>query len=367
MNREQELEYIKSYAGPGIDNPVEFFDSLEKYATLAEKVSDVSPTNEMSEMEKQAFFRFLAKAPKVIGMGILEDAHNYTVGHWASLLKRLGKAIHGKNVEDMGFYKWLDRRTKYRDILSKRYQKANNDLWGYGKLTNESLAKKVKGGEFEFLKPKSGDEIEAAWNKGTGPEAWLKKGEKDHVQLFNADGKPWRGGKDTKFVKGENGQLRELTDEEKGWTQVARVKNKLHGQHPGWHLGRQLTYWSPGLVAPVVMQEGLGDFAESKFGETGRTVVDKAFYYGSPLTAFTQMPGDATWITANLSKPLLKDYFRTHYYNNPKDILSWLYKLFNPEGYKWKVASEVDKQLNEYLKHKTGWEMLTDAWGHVTK
>ena len=127
------------------------------------------------------------------------------------------------------------------------------------------------------------------------------------------------------------------------------------------------TYWAPGIVAPAIAQYKLGDLAESKFGETGRTAVDKAFYYASPLSAVTQMPGDATWITANLSKPLLKDYFRTHYYNNPKDILSWLYKLFNPEGYKWKVASEVDKQLAEYLKHKTGGEMLVDAWNHVTK
>ncbi len=364
MNREQELEYIKSYAGPGIDNPVEFFDSIEKYAALAEKVSDTSPTNEMSEMEKQALFKFLGKGLKTVSMGILEDAHNYTIGHWSSLLKRLGKAIHGKNVEDMGFYKWLDRNTRRRDILSKWYQKANNDLWGYGKLTNEALSKKVKGGEFEFLKP--GDEIEAAWKKGTGPEAWLKKGDNDHVQLFNADGKAWTG-TGTKFVKGENGGLRPLTAEENGWTQVARVKNKLHGQHPGWHLGRQLTYWSPGFVAPALLQEGLGDLAESKLGETGRTAVDKAFYYSSPITAVTQMPGDAAWTAANLSKPLLKDYFRKQYYNQPKDILSWLYKLFNPEGYKWKVASEVDKQVDEYLKRKTGGEMLVDAWNHVTK
>ena len=356
MNREQELEYIKSYAGPGIDNPVEFFDSLEKYAVLAEKVSDTSPTNKMAEMEKQAFFKFLGKGLKTVGMGILEDAHNYTIGHWSSLLKRLGKAIHGENVEDMGFYKWLDRRTKYRDILSNRYQKANNDLWGYGKLTNEELAKKVKGDKFEFLND---------WTEGQ--EAWLKKGENDYVQLVNADGNPWKGGKDTKHVMGANGRPRELTKDEEKLTQIGRVKNKLHGQHPGWHLGRQLTYWGPGFVAPMALQEGLGDLAESKFGDIGRTVVDKAFYYASPWSAGFQMPGDATWITAHLSKPLLKDYFRTHYYNNPKDILSWLYKLFNPEGYKWKVASEVDKQLNEYLKHKTGWEMLKDTWGHVTK
>ena len=357
MNREQELEYIKSYAGPGIDNPVEFFDSIEKYAALAEKVSDTSPTNEMSEMEKEAsFFRFLAKAPKVLGKAVLEDAHNYTLGHWSGLLKRLGKAIHGKNVEDMGFYKWLDNNTTRAKKLSEDLQRHNNDLWGYGMRTNEELAKKVKGGEFDFLD-----------NWKEGQEAWLKRGDNDYVQLFNADGNAWKGGKDTKFVMGENGRPRELNAEENGWTQVARVKNKLHRQHPGWHLGRQLTYWAPGLVAPALLQEGLGDLAESKLGETGRTAVDKAFYYSSPLTAFTQMPGDATWITANLSKPLLKDYFRTHYYNNPKDILSWLYKLFNPEGYKWKVASEVDRQLDEYLRHKTGWEMLTDAWGHVTK
>lgn len=249
--------------------------------------------------------------------------------------------------------------------MSKKYQKANNDLWGYGKLTNEALSKKVKGGEFEFLNP--GEEIKDAWKNGTGPEAWLKRGDKDYVQLVDAGGNPWKGGKATKFVKDKNGLPRQLTDEEKGWTQVARVKNKLHGQRPGWHLGRQLTYWGPGLVALPLMQEGLGELAESKFGDYGRTGVDKFFYYSSPWTAFSQMPGDATWITANLSKPLLKDYFRTHYYNNPKDILSWLYKLFNPEGYKWRVASEVDKQVDEYLKRKTGWEMLTDAWGHVTK
>lgn len=357
MNREQELEYIKSYAGPGIDNPVEFFDSLEKYAALAEKVSDTSPTNEMSEMEKEAsFFRFLAKAPKVLGKAVIEDAHNYTLGHWSGLLKRLGKAIHGKNVEDMDFYKWLDNNTKRAKRLSEDLQRHNNDLWGYGMRTNEELAKKVKGGEFEFLD---------TW-KG-GQEAWLKKDDGKHLQLFNADGKAWKGGKDTKYVKDENGALRNLTKDEAKLAQVARVKNTLHGQHPGWHLGRQLTYWAPGFAAPTIAQFKLGDLAESKFGADGRTIVDKAFYYGSPLTAATQIPGDATWITANLSKPLLKDYFRKQYYNNPKDILSWLYKLFNPEGYKWKVASEVDKQLDEYLKRKTGWEMLTDAWGHVTK
>ena len=258
MNREQELEYIKSYAGPGIDNPVEFFDSIEKYAALAEKVSDTSPTNEMSEMEKQAsFFRFLAKAPKVLGKAVIEDAHNYTLGHWSGLLKRLGKAIHGKNVEDMGFYKWLDNNTARAKKLSEDLQRHNNDLWGYGMRTNEELAKKVKGGEFEFLDD---------WKDGQ--EAWLKKGDNDHVQILNAKGEAWKGGTDTKFVKDENGGLRQLTDEEKGWTQVARVKNKLHGQHPGWHLGRQLTYWAPGLVAPTVAQYKLGDLAESKFGET---------------------------------------------------------------------------------------------------
>jgi hypothetical protein len=31
------------------------------------------------------------------------------------------------------------------------------------------------------------------------------------------------------------------------------------------------------------------------------------------------------------------------------------------------VSSEVDKQVDEYLKHKTGWEMLADTWKHVTK
>lgn len=356
MNREQELEYIKSYAGPGIDNPVEFFDAIEKYAALAEKVSATSPTNEMSEMEKEAsFFRFLWKAPKVLGKAVIEDAHNYTLGHWSGLLKRLGKAIHGKNVEDMGFYKWLDNNTTRAKKLSADLQRHNNDLWGYGMRTNEELSKKVKGGEFDFLDD---------WKEGQ--EAWLKKDDGNHIQLFDADGKAWTG-KGTKYVKDKNGQPRELTEAEAKLAQIGRVKNKLRGQHPGWHLGRQLTYWAPGIVAPMVLQEGLGSLAESKFGETGRTVVDKLFYYSSPITAFTQMPGDATWITANLSKPLLKDYFRTHYYNNPKDILSWLYKLFNPEGYKWKVASEVDKQLDEYLKHKTGWEMLTDAWGHVTK
>ena len=356
MNREQELEYIKSYAGPGIDNPVEFFDSIEKYAALAEKVSDTSPTNEMSEMEKQAsFFRFLAKAPKVLGKAVIEDAHNYTLGHWSGLLKRLGKAIHGKNVEDMGFYKWLDNNTNRAKKLSEDLQRHNNDLWGYGMRTNEELAKKVKGDEFEFLD-----------NWKNGQEAWLKKGDNDHVQLLNADGTPWTG-TGNKHVMGDDGVPRQLNKEEKGWTQVARVKNKLYGQHPGWHLGRQLTYWSPGFVAPVLLQEGLGDLAESKFGETGRTAVDKLFYYGSPITAVTQMPGDAAWTAANLSKPLLKDYFRKQYYNQPKDILSWLYKLFNPEGYKWKVASEVDKQVDEYLKRKTGGEMLVDAWNHVTK
>ena len=233
-----------------------------------------------------------------------------------------------------------------------------------GTYKSEDTAIKVKGDEFEFLRP--GAEIEAAWKKGTGPEAWLKKGDNDHVQLFDVHGKAWTG-KGDRYVKDANNHLRDLTDEEKGWTQVARVKNKLHGQHPGWHLGRQLTYWGPGLVALPLMQEGLGDLAESKLGEIGRTGVDKLFYYASPWSAFFQMPGDAAWTTANLSKPLLKDYFRKQYYNNPKDILSWLYKLFNPEGYKWKVASEVDKQVDEYLKRKTGWEMLTDAWKHVTK
>lgn len=356
MNREQELEYIKSYAGPGIDNPVEFFDSLEKYASLAEKVSDTSPTNEMSEMEKQSFFKFLSKAPKVLGKAVIEDAHNYTLGHWSSLLKRLGKAVHGKNVEDMGFYKWLDNNTKRAKELSEDLQRHNNDLWGYGMRTNEELAKKVKGGEFEFLDD---------WKDGQ--EAWLKQDDGKHLQLFDADGKAWKGGKGTKYVKDENGALRGLTADEAKLTQIGRVKNKFHGQHPGWHMGRQITYWVPGIVAPTVAQYKLGDLAESKFGETGRTAVDKAFYYGSPLTAVTQMPGDATWITANLSKPLLKDYFRKQYYNQPKDILSWLYKLFNPEGYKWRVASEVDKKVDEYLKRKTGGEMLVDAWNHVTK
>lgn len=358
MNREQELEYIKSYAGPGIDNPVEFFDSIEKYAALAEKVSDTSPTNEMSEIEKQAsFFRFLGKAPKVLSKAVYEDLYNYTRGHWSSVLKRIGEAIHGENVKDMGFYKWLDKSTKRAKELSEDLQKHNNDLWGYGKLTNEELAKKVKGDKFEFLND---------WTEGQ--EAWLKKGD-ERVQILDKDRNPWKGGTDTKYIYDKKtGKFRELTEADaKGWTRVGRVKNKLHGQHPGWHLGRQLTYWAPGIVAPMALQEGLGSLAESKFGDIGRTAVDKAFYYGSPLTAVTQMPGDATWITANLSKPLLKDYFRTHYYNNPKDILSWLYKLFNPEGYKWRVASEVDKQLDEYLKHKTGGEMLLDAWGHVTK
>lgn len=356
MNREQELEYIKSYAGPGIDNPVEFFDSIEKYAALAEKVSDTSPTNEMSEMEKQAFFRFLAKAPKVLGKAVIEDAHNYTLGHWSGLLKRIGKAIHGDNVEDMGFYKWLDNNTTRAKKLSEDLQRHNNDLWGYGMHTNEELSKKVKGGEFEFLDD---------WKNGQ--EAWLKKDDGNHLQLFNADGKAWKGGKDTKYVKDENGNLRGLTEAESKLAQIGRVKNKFHGQHPGWHLGRQFTYWAPGIIAPTVAQYKLGDLSASKFGETGRTVVDKLFYYGSPLTAIIQMLGDATWITANLSKPLLKDYFRTHYYNNPKDILSWLYKLFNPEGYKWRVASDVDKQVDVYLKRKTGGGMLADVWNRVTK
>ena len=356
MNREQELEYIKSYAGPGIDNPVEFFDALEKYAALAEKVSDKSTTNEMSEMEKQALFKTLGKGIKVLGKAVYDDAFNYTVKPWAGLLKRLGKVIHGKNVEDMGFYKILDKATKYGDNLAKDLQRHNNDLWGYGMRTNEELTKKVKGGEFEFLDD---------WKDGQ--EAWLKRGDNDYVPIFKSDGSPWKGGTDTKFVRGENGIPRMLTDEENGWTQVARVKNKFHGQRPGWHMGRQLTYWAPGIAVPMVMQEGLGSFAESAWGDYGRTGVDKAFYYANPLMAFTQMPGDATWITAQLSKPLLKDYFRTQYYNNPKDILSWLYKLFNPEGYKWKVASEVDRQVDEYLKHKTGGEMLVDAWNHVTK
>lgn len=355
MNREQELEYIKSYAGPGIDNPVEFFDSIEKYAALAEKVSDTSPTNEMSELEKQALFKTLGKGFKVLGKAVIEDAHNYTLGHWSGLLKRLGKAIHGKNVEDMGFYKWLDNNTTRAKKLSEDLQRHNNDLWGYGMRTNEELAKKVKSGEFEFLD---------SWKDGQ--EAWLKKDDGKHIQLFDVDGKAWKGGKGTKYVKDENGTLRNLTEDEAKLTQIGRVKNKLHGQHPGWHLGRQLTYWTPGLVAPMMAQYKLGDLAESKFGETGRTAVDKLFYYGSPLTAVTQMPGDAAWTAANLSKPLLKDYFRKQYYNNPKDILSWLYKLFNPEGYKWKVSSEVDKQVDEYLKRKTGGEMLVDAWKHVT-
>lgn len=355
MNREQELEYIKSYAGPGIDNPVEFFDALEKYAALAEKVSDASPTNEMSEMEKQAFFKFLGKAPKVLGKAIADDAYNYTIRPWAGLLKGLGKVVHGKNVEDMGFYKFLDKATKYGDDLSKDLQRHNNDLWGYGMQTNEELAKKVKGGEFEFLD---------GWKDGQ--EAWLKKGDNDYVQVVTDLDKPWTGtGK--KFIKGENGLLRPLTAEENGLTPLVRVKNKFHGQHPRWHLGRQFTYWTPGIVVPALLQDGLGDLAESSLGKTGRTAVDKAFYYSNPLTGIPQMVGDATWSAANLSKPLLKDYFRKQYYNNPKDILSWLYKLFNPEGYKWRVASEVDKQVDEYLKRKTGGEMLVDAWNHVTK
>jgi hypothetical protein len=256
----------------------------------------------------------------------------------------------------MDFYKWLDSNTKRAKELSEDLQRHNNDLWGYGMRTNEELSKKVNGDEFEFLDK---------WKDGQ--EAWLKKDDGNHIRLFDANGKAWKGGKSTKYVKDENGTLRNLTKDEEKLSQIGRVKNTLHGQHPGWHLGRQLTYWTPGLVVPVMAQYKLGDLAESKFGADGRTIVDKAFYYGSPLTAVTQMPGDAAWIGANLSKPLLKDYFRKHYYNQPKDILSWLYKLFNPEGYKWKVSSEVDKQVDEYLKHKTGWEMLADTWKHVTK
>ena len=355
MNREQELEYIKSYAGPGIDNPVEFFDSLEKYAALAEKVSDTSPTNKMSEMEKQAFFKTFGKGLNVLRKAVVDDAYNYTIKPWAGLLKGLGKFVHGDNVTDMGFYKWLDKLHQHGKGLSEDLQRYNNDLWGYGMRTNEELAKKVKD-KFEFLDD---------WTKGQ--EAWLKKGD-EHVQILTNKGEAWTGGTVDKYIKDKNVGLRKLTaNDEKGWTQVGRVKNKLYGQHPGRHLGRQLTYWAPGFIAPMFMQEGLGDLAAHTLGESGRTYVDKFFSHAHPLMAGLQLPMDATWAAAHLSKPLLKDYFRTHYYNNPKDILSWLYKLFNPEGYKWKVASEVDKQLDEYLKHKTGGEMLLDAWGHVTK
>ena len=326
-------------------------NGLEQLRTFAElhKQATASP-----EMEKQAFMRGaiklltkvnpakagltgaklgwgsrLVNQPRAALANTLFTMRDWTYAPWMNTVKNVAKWMGGKNKANTyrnRLYNWAAEGLKDHKLLHGDIQRFTNWSHGYGNRLHSELGLKGtynEAGRFVRAKELARD---ANGNIIT---------REAKIPLHGPDGKP--------LVDAEGKPIYKTIQQSKYTT----VKDP-NAPNAKWDLGRFTTRALPF----VALSQAHGLASELKDSDnpvvsaigTGIDYLDP--FYAIPTAASQLIRYPVEW-----SAPLIKNYYRSKYYDAPPNLLAQLYKTFNPTGYADYLKKTVNNRFDEYFSN----------------